>query len=371
MSKALHQNSAPHDCPNCGHAFAEGDIYCGKCSQKRHLHMSLGGLVHEFVHTTLHLDGKFFKMLYCLFLPGRLTNDFLAGKQKRYPHPVRFFVVVSAAFLLFAFKVIVPDLTKGFEDGLNDNLSAKTIETVYMPVMGPTLSYASRTELFWADSTKMPMALPDSVKSNMLKTVFGLERDSGLLKMLRYDSASANLGSLNFSSSVPLKDLFVTHPDTILVRYDMDRRTGWKLFVGRQAVKLSQEPGAFLKSYLGKFTATFIFMILFQALIMKLLYWRQKRHYAEHVLFLMNLGTAMLLSLMVVVPFIEWLNLGWILSPLWLFGLLVYHLFSLKAVYKQSWPKTIFKFVLYTLSYLFIGLCIMVLAAFATVLIFD
>ncbi len=381
MSSAQ-QKSEPQVCPNCGHAFAEGDKYCGKCSQKRHLHMNFGGLLHDFIHTTLHLDGKFFKMLYCLFLPGRLTNDFLEGKQKRYPHPVRFFVVVSAAFLFYTFRVLVPDFSKVVERGLFDKLPDKSLKHLYMPVAGPTISYALRAELFFADSSQMSVPLPDSVKAKLLKTVFGLERDSVMVRLLRDLSESKSSNTLMFTvtenqqnlqltTTVPLKDLLVMHPDTILVRYQMDSPSKWKHFVRRQAVKLSQEPIAFLKSYVGKFTAAFILMMLFQALFMKLLYRRQNRHYAEHVLFLMNLGTAMLISLMFVFLLVNWLNLGWLPVRLWIIGLLLFHLFSLKAVYKQPWPKTILKFFLYSAVYLAVGILTMVLTTFATVLIFD
>ena len=100
-----HKNAKHHPyCLNCHYPLSEFDKNCSQCGQKpTDGKTTLHDLLHEFIHTLFHLDGKFFWTLKHLFVPGKLTLEFFKGHHKRYAHPVQLFLVLSA----LAFGVVV------------------------------------------------------------------------------------------------------------------------------------------------------------------------------------------------------------------------------------------------------------------------
>ena len=87
-------------CGNCGSAVQ--DDFCRVCGQPRHLHRSLTGVWHDFVHGVLHLDGKLMRTLPLLtFKPGILTRRYIEGKRRRFVSPMGMFLFsVFALFLV-------------------------------------------------------------------------------------------------------------------------------------------------------------------------------------------------------------------------------------------------------------------------------
>jgi len=82
--------------------------YCSQCGQAvrdaRAPIVEASGIV---VQQSLGTDARFWSTLISLmFKPGRLTNEFLAGKQRRSLHPIRMFVIASAIAL------ITPDIAR-------------------------------------------------------------------------------------------------------------------------------------------------------------------------------------------------------------------------------------------------------------------
>jgi hypothetical protein len=69
---------------------------CSQCGQKpTDGKTTMHDLLHEFIHTLFHLDGKFFWTLKHIFIPGKLTIEFFKGHHKRYAHPVQLFLVLG------------------------------------------------------------------------------------------------------------------------------------------------------------------------------------------------------------------------------------------------------------------------------------
>ncbi|MEM9260405.1 MAG: DUF3667 domain-containing protein, partial [Bacteroidota bacterium] len=81
-------------CTNCGTPLPTSASWCTNCGQKVYKGPpSFGQLIGEFLETVFNLDNRFFRTLAALAVPGRLTNNFLAGKQKPYFHPLRLFFI--------------------------------------------------------------------------------------------------------------------------------------------------------------------------------------------------------------------------------------------------------------------------------------
>jgi hypothetical protein len=100
-------------CANCGTPLA--GQFCGNCGQNAHIHRTLGGVFHDFLHGITHFDGKAWKTLpMLLFRPGKLTRDYIEGKRARYVAPVPLFLlVVFLMFFVFSFVHIKDNIGGG------------------------------------------------------------------------------------------------------------------------------------------------------------------------------------------------------------------------------------------------------------------
>lgn len=88
------------DCRNCG-TSAPLD-FCPACGQETALHPpTLGEFLHEFIGHYVALEGALWRTLgLLLFLPGRLTRQYLAGRRRRYVLPLRMYLTASFVFFL-------------------------------------------------------------------------------------------------------------------------------------------------------------------------------------------------------------------------------------------------------------------------------
>jgi hypothetical protein len=91
-------------CTNC-EALSSG-LFCSSCGQKKfqrqqfELHKALKDIFSEVSDVESSL-GKTVRMLF--LHPGKLTADFLAGKQKSYVTPVRLYlIIITINFLVYA-----------------------------------------------------------------------------------------------------------------------------------------------------------------------------------------------------------------------------------------------------------------------------
>ncbi|GGY99141.1 hypothetical protein GCM10007388_35950 [Pseudoduganella plicata] len=96
--EAAGRHDVPASCRNCGTAV--NGHYCAACGQETRLHMpSLGEFVHEFVGHYVALEGRLWRTLaLLLFRPGALTNEYLAGRRRRYVEPLRLYLSLSILF---------------------------------------------------------------------------------------------------------------------------------------------------------------------------------------------------------------------------------------------------------------------------------
>lgn len=88
-------------CLNCGTTV--NDNYCPHCGQEnRASRESFGDLMYHFFSDFTHFDSRLFKTIkYLVVKPGFLTKEYLAGKRKRYFHPIRMYIFISFVFFLF------------------------------------------------------------------------------------------------------------------------------------------------------------------------------------------------------------------------------------------------------------------------------
>lgn len=96
--EAAGHHEVPAHCRNCGAAVSSH--YCPECGQETRLHVpSLAEFVHEFVGHYVAVEGRLWGTLVrLLFRPGALTNEYLAGRRRRYVEPLRLYLSLSILF---------------------------------------------------------------------------------------------------------------------------------------------------------------------------------------------------------------------------------------------------------------------------------
>lgn len=84
----------PAACENCATPL-QGE-FCHHCGQSAHNPLrNLGHALEEVFESFWHVDGRIFRTLRLLFIPGRVTVEYLAGHRVRFIPPLRLFVILS------------------------------------------------------------------------------------------------------------------------------------------------------------------------------------------------------------------------------------------------------------------------------------
>ena len=99
-------------CAACGELLA--GPYCYACGERapRPGDESLAAFLREQFHEVTSADGRLWRTVRALFVPGKLTDEYLGGRRGLYARPVRIFLVANVA-LFFALSGSDGTLLKG------------------------------------------------------------------------------------------------------------------------------------------------------------------------------------------------------------------------------------------------------------------
>lgn len=101
-------HSLPAVCENCATPL-QGE-YCHACGQSVHSPTrDFRHAVEDVFESFWHLDGRVFRTLRDLLVPGRVAINYLAGKRARYLPPLRLFVILSVLTFFVARLVVQVD----------------------------------------------------------------------------------------------------------------------------------------------------------------------------------------------------------------------------------------------------------------------
>ncbi len=311
------------------------------------------GLLGKLWNNTFHLEGKFLRTAWQLFVPGLVTSEFFKGKQDRYPHPIRLFGIVMFFFLLLLNRNV--NTNGAQQSGLNFSTEPDTTRKENTETYFRKMEHQAALN----DIQKNYSALPTNLQTPQTKKAVdsllilyghqhGLEDFS--LGGQKEDTLDINLITKNFHISK--LDIARYEPDEIIRRTGV---TNWiERIVIRQAIKSFKNPEALGHAYIGSLTWTLLSIITSMAGLLALLYWRQKRYYVEHFIFLLHFHTGALL-LLTLGLLLKQFNLfsGNVLENMALFIWLGMFL-GLWRYYGQGFGKTLAKWLIFSLLYIFI-----------------
>jgi hypothetical protein len=135
-------------CLNCGHPVKEK--YCPNCSQATDVErISWKSFGEEFIHTLAHAEKSVAGTTWLLVKnPGKVLDEYIAGKRKKYQGPVGFFAIWVTTAILVHRSIIA---YRGFHPVYLEGLTFSSAESIK--------AFITHGELFYLISFPLSAAL--------------------------------------------------------------------------------------------------------------------------------------------------------------------------------------------------------------------
>lgn len=349
----------PSACPclNCSHPLPDDAAFCPACGQKNSDgKISLLELISDFFSHLFNLDLTIFPTLKAFFVPGKLTKEYFAGRQKQYISPIRLF--------LFSILLLIAILNAhfSFETGQLPTDPVNVAKTVY-----------HKQSVVMADSARKAVLarFPQLACHPLLDSHQVIFRQLMQADTLADDSLGISLDiALGGQQIRPRKiaraDYLKKTPEE-LVATNKSLSTLEKIFY-EQVLKSLKESKGFAKYLVGRILWLALLLIPAHALFFKLLLFRRKRYFVEHLVFQYHAHAFLFLLLSLYFLFEESLPGETLLVMLAAFG--IYVLLALKSVYELHWVWAITLFFLLHTIYIFLAISILLLVLIAGFFLF-
>lgn len=367
VSDAAH--AAPAQCENCA-TVLQGP-YCHVCGQHGHNPLrSFGHVVEEVLESFWHLDGRFFRTLRDLCVPGRLAANFLDGHRARYVPPLRLFLVLSVLTFFVGKLTLHFDQDTfataagphaGMQAGANPGVVVDTSDRVndadYAAAKTVDEVLAVRAE----KQRDLAAARNDPSAGWFLNALGDTPRiqidDRARVRLQALGATPEQLRVLETPVAAPAASAAAEHPEiddrSMLGRWLSHRLDRLK----ENAAKVQASPDEFIRLVLGAVPGALFLLVPLFALCLRLLYLRGRYGYLEHLVVAFYSHAFMLVVLLA-----DFLLLGVgampgvpaavggglaALGSLLLFVLVPWYLLRMqKRVYGQGWFATIAKYTI-------------------------
>jgi hypothetical protein len=335
---------SPH-CLNCGAAVR--GRYCVDCGQVTDTHIpTLGEVFGDALVSVFNLDSRLWRTLAALFFyPGRLTQDFLAGKRARYVPPLRLYLVLSV--FLFLLVSLSPDNDNDEDEA--DDLEAQLTQDI-----------KATTDAAVAEQVNAEL---EAAGLDPATTVTGIERDDGgRVTFTNPDGVQIELDGEDSCDEIDVPfvekgDAFDTKVRDTCVRNVED---GFRT-IGR--------------AFLDNVPLLAFLVIPVMAVVFKVFYLFTGKPYLQHLIFLCHTHAFTFLLFMVwnlLLILDDFVPGAGFLSFVWFFVLLfyspVYYFLAMRRTYEQGRLLTLVKLPVLMLVYLFVIGVVFMLGFFAVML---
>ena len=337
------------NCLNCN-AQVHGK-YCHICGQENiETKESAWHLVSHFFQDITHFDGKFFNTLrYLIWKPGFLSREYMNGRRASYLNPIRMYVFTSAFFFLLFFSFFATNV----DDVRSDtNVNGKTLTAIDKM---DSASFANFTR---------------NINRNDKKPDLPMTRD----QFKQYLDTSIRKSGISFAN----------HRYKTRATYDLalakgTENDGWIVKqITYRVIDINNKYHNNATEILGAFKSTLLHSLpqmLFISLpllafLLKLLYRRRKEfYYVNHAIFSVHLYIFIFIAMLLLFCLNElngslhWGILSFIIGILYV-TIFFYEYKAMRNFYGQRRAKTVTKFLLLNLMFLFVLLILFVLFIF-------
>ncbi len=343
------------NCKNCWSPLAENDLFCANCGQKYRPQLpSFGELLKTAFDAIFNLDGRFFRSLKNLLIPGRLTNYYLAGREQAYIHPLRLFLVSGALFLAF-FSFLAQQQLGGTIDRWVQNRNVAAYQKTFDAQLNQRID--SLRQLY-------PTPEVNLMAEDLLSTLDTLEADSMWINYLHHNKG------LSFEQrelDVAITDYQLAPIDSIAVMYGVEGVFNQYL-VGK-IVQINRGGTQTLKQLIGQLIWGILLAVPLLALLLKLFYIRHNKPYILHLIFSLHLHSFYFLALLLLIVSSFFGTSLQLLNSLIFFSMPVYFVVALVRVYPQRYWKVLLKSFVISGVYLVVLVLSIVLASVVAILI--
>jgi len=364
-------------CLNCDHRLHD-ELYCPQCGQKARIkNLSLRYLLSTFYVAFLDFDKKLLRSLRDIWIPNKISENFLSGGRQTYVNHIRFFVVCLATCLaLIAIHLKRADLSgmedlqkSGIKAGMKDQFQdfrtslEGTCDTLLLDSLS-TLLFGSATEghdYEINDDEEEDDEKEDDDEEEDEETVENLDTTGTITDTILMDS-NGNAIAINIprdgkdgefkigDKTYNVYDIYNISTDSIFAKYEIvDFR---KQFFIKQGIKTFKNGGSALGFFISNMLWGIILVTILMAFALKLLYVMHNSFYVEHLMHMINFHCVFLigLSVLMIIGLFTTVSVWFYLILILLSGL--YLCLSLKRYFRQSWFKTIVKGFLISQAYL-------------------
>jgi hypothetical protein len=325
-------------CANC-HAALSGE-YCAACGQRHEPHVhTVAHFASEALESVSHADSRLWRTLwYLISRPGFLTQEFFAGRRVSYLPPFRLYLVISVVFFL------VVSLPEGTKIIIDDNPTAERVQAMN--------EAAASLEKEAGPGGENRKAVAARIRAQAEREQAALEPDGSEEPVVAPDGLSSKNAMTDFC------DAFKKPDPTANQNYAK---------LHSACAKITEDGGRELAQVVVHNIprAMFVFLPLL-ALAMKPLYWRPKRYYVEHLLFLVH-NHALVFLVFTVGVLLDRIpvvgeHLGLVTFAGWIY--MIWYLFrGMRNYYGQGWWLTFAKYLQVGLSYISAAVTVLVLLA--------
>jgi hypothetical protein len=411
-------------CENCDAPLA-GE-YCAQCGQHAiDYRRSLMRLMIDAADSLLNWDTKFLHtVVVLLWKPWQLTNDFNAGRRVRYVHPLRLYLIASIAFFLLA-KLVHLNPADAVELSAEDRaqiaaaLGKLSGGDSQLPQEQRVRIDAARAR--WAAPETIPdpkarekferamMKLPKFADKRQLKPQDLAKIEAALKRLdqivppeppLPPEAAAGQAPSGPAPDSAGPRADVPSPPDNIPrtqtpptpapekpkrkiqfnsgIDGDLANKSPFEKWMEERIKAKIGEDGTnvqlFLETLRNNIPTMMLCCIPLFALVLKILYVRQRRYYIEHLVYALHIHTFVYVAV-VVISLVAMLAER-VAPPLQTAAVLVLSFtvfaqvfLSIRRVYRQGWFMTSFKFGIGGITYLVVLSTAVGVTAFITLVL--
>lgn len=344
-------------CANCGQSLS--GAYCAACGQKdQPLRQPFHRVAVEAVTELLGIDGRLWRSLALLVLPGRLTGAYLDGRRVRYVRPLRLYLLSTLLFFFLVNVVVADEFTEGFNSAfesdttmtvaarlaeIDEELNEHRQDVNELQLVLDSLQAAVDTA-----ATKPPPAIvaamrrtedrmDDLVDTGTVRRQNRLAWQRSFLATLPQDSVVSPVDYVTAAAYLyPGSSVQVDLPSWARRGASIQRITSARTDAERGAAFAD-----FFRSSVRQVPTVMFLLLPVFALLLKVVYLRRSWYYGEHLVFALHVH-AFAFTIFTVVTLAALTSLGgWGLWLLVLIPLYVY--LAQKHVYRQGWIKTALK----------------------------
>ncbi len=379
-------------CLNCNFPLRPEDNFCPNCGQENNVrNVPARYLIVELFEGFYSFDTKLWNTIKASLLkPGKITLDYLEGKRARYVPPLKFYLFIS-----FVFFLLLGKLSDNAIDSSNINgeiLSDDDIGTMNISlnellgnqkkyynkdtndVSSINFDFKSKDSLLLTikslqsahDSVLNKLLLSEDIdtnsitRENLRSALAYIPLDNAVLDSIKpkfgiFGKVSFDTKEEYYKFKADIQNYNKKQIDSVLVSKGEDptwfnrqmlKKMGVYDFKSKDSIK--QITQAILKSI----SLTMFIMMPLTAILLLLIFYR-KKYYYEHLIFTIHIHTIffIIFSLILTIQIYISESFG---AKLWGWSFLlcmIYLVISLRNNYKQSWGKTIAKFILMSIPY--------------------